>query len=117
MSHFHNHSTNLKTLVNDIPSYEKAKIPAELFSILADPTRVRILWVLCHTTDCVLDIAEAVGMSSPAVSHHLKILKNNNIIKANKVGKEMHYSLADNNTAKLLHSMLDSMLNIDCPIK
>ena len=115
MSHFHEHSTNLKNLVSEIPSYEEASIPANLFSILSDPTRLRILWVLCHTTDCVLDIAEAVGMSSPAVSHHLKILKNNGIITSHKEGKEMHYSLADNEIAKHLHSMLDTMLNINCP--
>ncbi|MBO5712245.1 MAG: winged helix-turn-helix transcriptional regulator, partial [Acholeplasmatales bacterium] len=78
MNHFHDHSTNLEKLMKDIPTYDKATVPAELFSILSDPTRIRILWVLCHTTDCVLDIAQAVGMSSPAVSHHLKILKNNN---------------------------------------
>ena len=115
MNHFHKHSTNLEDLISSIPTYNDVKSPAELFSILSDPTRLRILWVLCHTTDCVLDIAQAVDMSSPAVSHHLKLLKKNGIIKSKKVGKEMHYSLADNEIAKLLHSMLDNMLHISCP--
>ena len=48
---------------------------ADVFSMLCDSTRLRILWLLCHTEECVSDIATAVEMSSPAVSHHLKTLK------------------------------------------
>ena len=115
MSEFHNHSTNLTTLIKSLPSYDDAIIPAELFSILSDATRIRILWLLCHTTECVLDIGLAINMSSPAVSHHLKILKSHNIITSKKVGKEMQYTLADNKNAKLIHEMLDNMFNFSCP--
>jgi DNA-binding transcriptional ArsR family regulator len=115
MSQFHNHTDNLAEIINYLPAYEDAVIPAELFSILSDPTRIRILWLLCHTTECVLDIGLAINMSSPAVSHHLKILKSHNIITSKKVGKEMQYTLADNKYAKLIHNMLDDMFNISCP--
>jgi DNA-binding transcriptional ArsR family regulator len=115
MSEFHNHSDNLETLLKDMPSYDDAVIPAELFSILSDPTRIRILWLLCHTTECVLDIGLAINMSSPAVSHHLKLLKSYNIITSKKVGKEMQYTLADNKHAHLIHEMLDKMFDFSCP--
>ena len=117
MSQFHNHTDNLAEIINYLPAYEDAVIPAELFSILSDPTRIRILWLLCHTTECVLDIGLAINMSSPAVSHHLKILKSHNIITSKKVGKEMQYTLADNKYDKLIHNMLDDMFNISCPGK
>ena len=117
MSQFHNHTDNLAEIINYLPAYEDAVIPAELFSILSDPTRIRILWLLCHTTECVLDIGLAINMSSPAVSHHLKILKSHNISTSKKVGKEMQYTLADNKYAKLIHNMLDDMFNISCPGK
>lgn len=114
MSEFHKHTENLEEIVKNLPSYDDAVIPAELFSILSDPTRIRILSLLCHTTECVLDIGLAINMSSPAVSHHLKILKSHNIITSKKVGKEMHYTLADNKYAKLIHNMLDDMFDISC---
>lgn len=115
MADFHEHSYNLKNLINKIPSYEDSKNVTDILSVLSDPTRLRILWLLCHTKECVLDIGLAIGMSSPAVAHHLKLLKNANIIKAEKVGKEMHYTLADNYQAKLIHQMIDDMLKITCP--
>lgn len=115
MSEFHNHSDNLESLLQNMPSYDEAVIPAELFSILSDPTRIRILWLLCHTTECVLDIGLAINMSSPAVSHHLKLLKAHNIITSKKVGKEKQYTLADNKYAQLIHEMLDNMFNFSCP--
>ena len=115
MSEFHNHTNNFEEIIKDIPTYEDVVIPAELFSILSDPTRLRILWLLCHTTECVLDIALAINMSSPAVSHHLKLLKSYDIITSKKVGKEMQYTLSDNKYSKLIHEMLDNMFNISCP--
>lgn len=115
MNNYHNHSTNLDELLKKIPSYEEALILSDILSTLSDPTRLRILWLLCHTTECVTDIALAIGMSAPAVSHHLKLLKQNKIIEAKKVGKEMHYCLANNHFAKLIHNMVDDMFEITCP--
>ena len=80
-------------------------------------TRIRILWILCHTNECVTDIGIAIGMSAPAVSHHLKLLKQLNLIKNNKVGKEMQYTIADTPEAKLIHKYIEDMLQISCPKK
>ncbi|MGM9969732.1 MAG: ArsR/SmtB family transcription factor [Anaeroplasma sp.] len=115
MSSFHNHSNELNNLLNKIPSYEDAAEISDILAILSDPTRIRILWILCHASECVTDLSLAIGMSAPAVSHHLKLLKTHKIITAKKIGKEMQYSLADNKFARLIHKMIDDMLEITCP--
>ena len=117
MASFHEHSSTLKDLISNIPSYEDADMVADILSILSDATRLRILWLLCHTTECVTDIGIAINMSAPAVSHHLKLLKSRNIIESKKVGKEMLYHLADNKTARIIHELLENMLDITCPNK
>lgn len=115
MNCFHTHSTNLQDLLDKLPDYDKVKEVSDVLSVLSDPTRVRILWLLCHTTECVTDIALAINMSSPAVSHHLKLLKEAGIITSKKEGKEMLYTLAKNKNARLIHDLLDNMLEIVCP--
>lgn len=115
MNKFHEHSNNLEDLIKKLPSYEEASELTDILSVLSDPTRLRILWLLCHTTECVTDISIAIGMSAPAVSHHLKLLKQCKIIEAKKIGKEMHYTLAANEHAMLIHSMIDNMFKITCP--
>ena len=48
---------------------------ADVFRQLGDTTRVRIFWLLCHCDECVVNIAVMLDMSSPAVSHHLRTLR------------------------------------------
>jgi len=115
MQKYHEHSTNLEALAKKLPNYQQAEQITDILSTLSDPTRLRILWLLCHTTECVSDIAIAIGMSSPAVSHHLKLLKQQKIIESKKIGKEMHYTLASNRYAELIHQMIDDMFDISCP--
>ena len=112
MSNYHDHSKNINELAKQIPNEEIAEEIADILSVLSDPTRLRILWLLCHTTECVTDIGIAIGMSAPAVSHHLKLLKSHKIITSKKDGKEMLYTISDNKHAQLIHSMIDEMLNI-----
>ncbi len=115
MPKFHQHSLDLNQLIEKLPDYNQAQEVTDVLSTLSDPTRLRILWLLCHTTDCVADIALAINMSSPAVSHHLKLLKQHKIIESKKVGKEMLYTLANNRVAHLIHNMIDDMFEISCP--
>ena len=115
MNHFHAHSKDLERLLEDFPTYEQASEITDILSVLADPTRLRILWLLCHTKECVNDIAEAIGMSAPAVSHHLKLLKQTKIIEAKKEGKEMIYTLTSSETARLIHKLVDAMFEMNCP--
>lgn len=110
--HDHGHIDMLK----HVPDAERSDKVADVFSHLCDGTRLRILWLLCHSEECVNNIAKAVDMSAPAVSHHLKILRQANIISAKRIGKEIHYRLADNLEAKLVHKMIDDIFEMKCNI-
>ena len=57
-------------------------------SLLSDPSRLRIFWLLCHCEECVMNISALVDMSSPAVSHHLRNLKASGLIVSRREGKE-----------------------------
>ena len=88
---------------------------AELFRLLDDPSRVRIFWLLCHLEECVLDISSVTGMSSPAVSHHLRQLKDAGLILSRREGKEVYYRAAETPACRLLHGVIEKVLEISCP--
>ncbi len=111
----HNHGSQLAEVLQRLPGEGSFITAADIFSQLSDATRLRILWVLCHSEDCVTNIAAAVGMSDPAVSHHLRILKKNGVLKSRRVGKEVHYTLADTEEAQLIHRMVDDVFAMNCP--
>lgn len=113
-SQLHNHDGSLTKLLHDIPQEHEFLMAAEVFNQLSDGTRLRILWLLCHSEECVNDIAAAVRMTAPAVSHHLKTLKQNGIIKSRRLGKEVLYTLEDTPKAILIHKMVDSIFEINC---
>jgi len=110
----HNHGGNLADLMASIPTEQQFFMAADVFSMLCDSTRLRILWLLCHTEECVSDIAAAVGMSSPAVSHHLRNLKQCGLITSRREGKEVLYTLAETKEASLVHNMIDDIFEINC---
>lgn len=65
------------------------------FQILGDNTRVKILFALDHNEMCVCDIANVLNMTKSSISHQLSYLKDLNIVKSRKSGKEVYYSLDD----------------------
>ena len=75
---------------------------AQLFSILADPTRLKILMSLRKRELCVHEITSVVGPSLSAVSHQLRILKTMRLVKFYKQGKEVYYTLDDQHVAGLI---------------
>jgi ArsR family transcriptional regulator, arsenate/arsenite/antimonite-responsive transcriptional repressor len=67
---------------------------AEVFKALGDPTRLEIISLLSESENlCVNVIAEKTGMSQPAISQHLKVLKTAGFLDAKKMGMHVHYSL------------------------
>ena len=68
---------------------------ANLYKMFADNTRVRILWALSCEAMCVCDLAALLGMTKSAISHQLKSLRLSNLVKYDKQGKVVYYSLAD----------------------
>lgn len=79
---------------------------ADLFKALGDSTRVRILHALSHSELCVCDLASLLGMSSSAVSHQLRVLRGQRIVKYRKEGKNVIYSLDDTHVAALMEQGL-----------
>ena len=80
---------------------------AELFKVLSDPTRVRILQALHCQRLCVCDIAETLGMTQSAISHQLRILKQNHLIKYRREGKNMIYALADDHVKTIINCAIE----------
>lgn len=79
---------------------------SETFSVLADPTRTRIIHALSQEELCVCDIASVLGVSISAVSHQLRILRNMRLVKFRKAAKMVYYSLDDEHIEALFHESL-----------
>lgn len=88
---------------------------AELFRLLGDGSRLRIFWLLCHCEECVVNLSDMAQMSSPAVSHHLRQLKEAGLIVSRREGKEVYYRAADTPACKLLHGAIEKVMEISCP--
>ncbi|MCL2566456.1 MAG: metalloregulator ArsR/SmtB family transcription factor [Defluviitaleaceae bacterium] len=69
---------------------------ANLYKMFSDNTRLRILWALSCEEMCVCDLAALLSMSGSAISHQLKSLRLSKLVKFDKRGKVVYYSLADN---------------------
>ena len=110
----HVHNENTMKLLRTKPDDDVFSVVSGTFGLISDSTRLKILWLLCHTEECVMNIAAAVGMSSPAVSHHLRILKGSGLITSKKIGKEAYYTLAKTEEADLVHKIVDSVFDMNC---
>ncbi len=85
-----------------LPSDETLYELANLFKMFGDPTRAKILSCLQIKDLYVGEIAEAIGMSDSAVSHHLRVLRGAKLVKGTKEGKEVKYSLDDDHVTKIM---------------
>lgn len=75
---------------------------AEIFKVLSDPTRLKIVQALDGNELCVCDIAALIGLSQPSVSHHLKTLRQTGMVRFRRSGKMAIYSLKDSHVSALL---------------
>ena len=83
----HDHGQEIDSVLKKMPPEEAFTKAADTFQQMCDSTRLRILWLLCHSEECVYNIAAAVNMSGSAVSHHLRTLKQTGLIRFRRVGK------------------------------
>lgn len=113
LPHDHGHmSEKLKLETSDSQTFGTL---SELFRMLGDEKRVQIFWLLCHCEECVINIAALLEMSSPAVSHHLKLLKNGGLIISRREGKEVYYTAAKTPRSQALHGAIEEMIELPCP--
>lgn len=83
---------------------------AELFKTMGDPTRIKILYALKESELCVCDLSELLNMSSSAISHQLRVLRNNKLVKYRKEGRSVYYSLDDDHIMCLFGQGLEHVL-------
>ena len=115
LPHHHTEGQSPEYLGEQLSKIDEFQTVAELFKQLGDTTRVRIFWLLCHREECVINISAMMEMSSPAVSHHLRPLRNRGLIVSRRVGKEVYYRTADTEQSRLLHQMIEQVMEISCP--
>lgn len=94
---------NLLKIVNEtMPEETELYDLAELFKVFGDSTRIRIIFVLFEAEVCVCDLAQVLQMTQSAISHQLKILKQNKLVKSRREGKSIFYSLADDHVRTII---------------
>ena len=96
------HEELVEKVNKEMPMEEELYDLAELFKVFGDSTRIRILFVLFEAEVCVCDLAEALQMTQSAISHQLRILKQNKLVKSRREGKSIFYSLADNHVRTII---------------
>jgi DNA-binding transcriptional ArsR family regulator len=93
--------------MTDLPQKELYKLLAQLYSAMADPSRVQILCALSSEASCVNDLSNSLELTQPATSRHLKILRNRGLVNAERDGRAIYYSLADPRIVEILRTTRD----------
>ena len=101
------HEATIRTL---LPSEDAAVDAAAIFSHLSDTTRVRLLSMLVVSDMCVCEMADLLGMSQPAVSHHLRILRQCDVIRFRKWGQRTVYYISDNEIGDKVRRLLSVVM-------
>lgn len=91
----------------DMPDFSILYDLSDFFKVMGDSTRIRLLWALEQAGMCVNDLAVLLDMTKSAVSHQLKILRTAKLVKAEKRGKNVYYSLADEHVQVVLDMALN----------
>lgn len=111
----HNHGHLSEELQLGMPRSQTFEMVSDIFKMMSDSKRVQIFWLLCHCEECVINISALLDMSSPAVSHHLKLLKTSGLIVSRREGKEVYYTAADTPRSQVLHNMIEQTVEVTCP--
>ncbi|MGN0526806.1 MAG: ArsR/SmtB family transcription factor [Acutalibacteraceae bacterium] len=103
------HEETVNAVKRDMINDEFVMDIADFFSIFGDSTRIKILWALDKSEMCVCDIAALINMTKSAVSHQLRVLKTNNLVKSRKQGKEVFYTLSDNHIKEIFEKAIEHL--------
>jgi ArsR family transcriptional regulator, lead/cadmium/zinc/bismuth-responsive transcriptional repressor len=97
---------SVRAALTAMPSDRMVRALAETFGALSDPTRVRIITVLAEQELCVFDIARLLGLTGSAISHQLRLLRGQRLVKYRKEGKVAYYSLDDDHIRNLMEECI-----------
>lgn len=94
----------------NMPGLEVMFDLADLFKVFGDSTRLRILFTLFEDEHSVGEIAEFLNMEQSTISHQLRVLRTNKLVKIRRDGKQIFYSLDDEHVKKVIEMGLDHVL-------
>ena len=94
-------------------SSNRLRAEARVFKAFSDPTRLKILKLLSHRKMCVCELNLAIDTSQPTISHHLNILENAELIRSDRQGKWIFYSISDDVVSYLLKGLKNSTLHLE----
>ena len=105
------HEARVKTVVSSMPSDEAISVMGARFKVISEPSRLKILLALSAGELCVEHITEAVGGNQSAVSHQLRTLKDNRIVKCRREGKKVLYAISDGHILTMIEMAKE---HLDC---
>lgn len=92
----------VEAVKKDLPSTREIGDLSEIFKVLGDPTRLKIVLALAREELCVCDLATLIKLSVSAISHQLRLLRGMKLVKFRKEGKMVYYSLDDAHIGKII---------------
>ncbi|MEB3359396.1 MAG: metalloregulator ArsR/SmtB family transcription factor [Synechococcales bacterium] len=103
------HLDNVRQVQRGVLGTEQAQRMAEFFGVLSDPHRLKLLSALAQQELCVCDLAAIVKMGESAVSHQLRVLRSQRLVKYRRQGRNVYYSLADAHIINLYREVAEHL--------
>ena len=100
---------NVRQVQPEVIATEQAQHMAEFFSALSDPHRLKLLSALAQQELCVCDLAAAVKMGESAVSHQLRVLRSQRLVKYRRQGRNVYYSMADDHIMTIYQAVAEHL--------
>lgn len=91
---------------DDLADAQAIELTADIFKVLATPSRLRILLALSHSPLTVSELVLLTNLSQPLVSQHLRTLRNQRLVSVQRSGREAHYEVTDHHVAHIIHDAL-----------
>jgi ArsR family transcriptional regulator len=101
------HEDTIKEVRNNMLKEDDLEKISRIFKAISDPTRIKILYALKAHELCVCDISVILNMTQSAISHQLKVLKDEDLVRTRKDGKTRFYKLADEHVHTLFSQAFD----------
>ncbi len=97
----------------NMPTIENVDKLAMTLSLMGDSSRLSIIIYLMDKVANVSEITKHINLSQPSISHHLRVLKDAGILKSEKKGKEVYYTLNNNNVKSIIESSINNFTSGD----
>jgi ArsR family transcriptional regulator len=101
------HSDIVEAVRGKMPDENELSDLSGFFKILGDSTRAKIIWALDESELCVCDLAVLLNMTKSAISHQLRLLRQQNLVKNRREGKVVYYTLADDHIRQIFEKGLE----------